>query len=116
MIQIESRPKINNRRKYPRMDLTNRCSITIVSENKVIEGKLDNISANGFAFLCDAPFFADSKGTDILLNILSFDLPDQAALEGHIIRSSDDEGMYIVGCQMPEDNMAIKDYVEQLLG
>ena len=60
--------------------------------------------------------FADSKGTDILLNILSFDLPDQAALEGHIIRSSDDEGMYIVGCQMPEDNMAIKDYVEQLLG
>ena len=27
-----------------------------------------------------------------------------------------DEGMYIVGCQMPEDNMAIKDYVEQLLG
>ena len=77
---------------------------------------MENISANGFAFLCDAPFFADSKGTDILLNILSFDLPDQAALEGHIIRSSDDEGMYIVGCQLPEDNMAIKDYVEQLLG
>lgn len=50
---------------------------------------MENISANGFAFLCDAPFFADSKGTDILLNILSFDLPDQAALEGHIIRSSD---------------------------
>ena len=115
MIQIESRPKINNRRKYPRMDLTNRCSITIVSENKVIEGKLDNISANGFAFLCDAPFFADSKGPDILLNILSFDLPDQAALEGHIIRCSDNEGLYIVGCQMPEDNFFIRDYVKEHL-
>ena len=77
---------------------------------------MENISANGFAFLCDAPFFADSKGADILLNIISFDLPDQATLEGHIIRSSNDEGMYIVGCQMPEDNMAIKEYVEKLLG
>ena len=76
---------------------------------------MENISANGFAFLCDAPFFADSKGTDILLNILSFDLPDQAALEGHIIRSSDDEGMYIVGCQMPGDDFFIRDYVKSRL-
>lgn len=77
---------------------------------------MENISANGFAFLCDAPFFANSKGADITLNILSFALPNQATLEGHIIRSSNDDGMYIVGCQMPEDNMAIKEYVEQLLG
>ena len=116
VVEITGSPNILNRRKYPRADLSNFCNITVKNTGETFQGRMENISANGFAFLCDAPFFADSKGTDILLNILSFDLPDQAALEGHIIRSSDDEGMYIVGCQMPEDNMAIKDYVEQLLG
>ena len=116
VVEITGSPNILNRRKYPRADLSNFCNITVKNTGETFQGRMENISANGFAFLCDAPFFADSKGTDILVNILSFDLPDQAALEGHIIRSSDDEGMYIVGCQMPEDNMAIKDYVEQLLG
>ena len=31
-------------------------------------------------------------------------------------RCSDDEGVYIVGCQMPEDNYAIRNYVDSLLG
>ena len=114
-ITITTRPRINNRRKYPRMDLNNTCTIKFKNSDTEYAATMENISANGFAFLCDAPFFADSKGTDILVNILSFDLPDQAALEGHIIRSSDDEGMYIVGCQMPEDNYYIQTYVNEQL-
>ncbi len=37
-------------------------------------------------------------------------------LEGRIIRCSDDNGLYIVGCQMPEDNFYILEYVEKNLG
>ena len=49
-IQIESRPKINNRRKYPRLDISNACTITL-TDGTTIEGKLDNLSANGFALI-----------------------------------------------------------------
>lgn len=36
-------------------------------------------------------------------------------LEGRVIRCSDDEGSYIVGCQMPEDDFFIRDYVSERL-
>ena len=95
--------------------MSNRCTITVKKTGKTYSGKLDNISANGFAFLSDNSFFADSKGSEISVQIENFDLPGNSVLEGKIIRSSDNEGMYIVGCQMPADNLAIKDYVEKHL-
>lgn len=52
-INIESRPKINNRRKYPRLDVSNTCT--------------------------------------------------------------NNEGLYIVGCQMPGDDFLIRDYVKERL-
>ena len=114
-ITITTRPSIVNRRKYPRLDISNRCTITVKKTGTTYSGKLDNISANGFAFLADNSFFADSKGSEISVQIENFDLPDNSVLEGKIIRSSDNDGMYIVGCQMPADNLAIKDYVEKHL-
>ena len=120
-IIIESRPKINNRRKYPRADLSNTCSITIAdttADNSLplpIDATMDNISANGFAFLTKDPFFADHKGADIHITIHDFDLPNHNELTGHVIRCSNNEGMYTVGCQMPEDDFFIRDYVKQLL-
>lgn len=48
---IESRPKINNRRKYPRVDIDNSCTVTIKDTGRSIECKLDNISANGLHLL-----------------------------------------------------------------
>ena len=76
---------------------------------------MDNISANGFAFLTKDPFFTDHKGADIHVTIHDFDLPNHNELTGHVIRCSNNEGMYIVGCQMPENDFFIRDYVKQLL-
>lgn len=110
-IQIESRPKINNRRKYPRLDISNACTITL-TDGTTIEGKLDNLSANGFAFLTHDNYFATHKGVDIHVKIHNFDLPQHDELEGHVIRCSNNEGLYIVGCQMPGDDFFIRDYVK----
>lgn len=66
-INIESRPKINNRRKYPRLDVSNTCTITPADGTTVIEGKLDNLSANGFAFLTHDNYFATHKGAVITM-------------------------------------------------
>ncbi len=111
-IQIESRPKINNRRKYPRLDISNACTITLADGTTTMEGKLDNLSANGFAFLTHDNYFATHKGVDIRVKIHNFDLPQHDELEGHVIRCSNNEGLYIVGCQMPGDDFFIRDYVK----
>lgn len=114
-INIESRPKINNRRKYPRLDVSNTCTITPADGTTVIEGKLDNLSANGFAFLTHDNYFATHKGAVITMKIHNFDLPQHDVLEGRVIRCTNNEGLYIVGCQMPGDDFLIRDYVKERL-
>ena len=116
VLQLSARPEIKNRRKYPRADVSNPCTITLKDSDTTFSGQLDNISANGFAFLIRDPFFMDHKHADVAIDIQNFALSDQSHLEGHVIRCSDDEGVYIVGCQMPEDNYAIRNYVDSLLG
>lgn len=110
-ITVASRPKIKNRRKYPRMDINNKCKITIQNSGKVIDARLDNISANGFALLTEDSYFKDNKDAKITIEIEDFDLPKHNILEGKVIRCSENEGMYIVGCQMPEDDNVIREYV-----
>lgn len=112
-VQISSRPKINNRRKYPRMDISNDCIITVPENGQEFNGKMDNISGNGFAFTTDSVFFANAKGTKITLQIQHFDTPSHSLLEGRVIRCSNNEGHYIVGCQMPEDDPFLMKYVEE---
>lgn len=114
-ITIMTRPKINNRRKYPRMDIGNACTIRFTDSDRVYSATMDNISANGFAFLATDSIFAQSKGANIVVTIQDFELTNHDVLEGHIIRCSDDNGLYIVGCQMPEDNFYILEYVEKNL-
>lgn len=114
-ITIKSRPKINNRRKYPRIDLANTCTIAITGTDTVIEGTMDNLSANGFAFLTHDPYFTEHKKVDITLTIHNFELADHHVLSGRTIRCSNNEGLYIVGCQLPEDDFFIRDYVRQKL-
>ena len=112
-IHISSAPHIINRRKYPRIDLSNICTIKIKDTGETFTGRLDNLSANGFAILAKDAFFANCKGKDILVTIHNFDMPDHAELDGRIIRCSNNEGVYIIGCQMPDDNSYIRSYVEK---
>jgi len=62
-----------------------------------------------------SPVFADCHGKEISVSIHNFALPSHAELNGRIIRCSDNDGMYIIGCQMPEDDYQIKKYVESCL-
>lgn len=114
-IIINTRPRINNRRKYPRMDLNNACTIKFKNSNTEYAATMDNISANGFAFLATDNIFTQSKNASVTVTIHDFALPDHNVLEGRIIRCSDDNGLFIVGCQMPEDNFYILEYVEKNL-
>lgn len=114
-ITITTRPRINNRRKYPRMDLNNTCTIKFKNSDTEYAATMENISANGFAFLTTDKIFTQSKNAEVIITIHDFALPNHNVLEGRIIRCSDDNGLYIVGCQMPEDNFYILEYVENNL-
>ena len=72
-----------------------------------------NISANGFAFAVRDELFAESKGKNVILKVDRFDVLEGKDLEGCIIRSSNNDGEYIVGCRMPQDSEAIKEYVSK---
>lgn len=112
-IQTNSLPVIANRRKYSRIDLSNTCTITIPGSDDKISGTLDNLSANGFAFFTNDNFFMDNKGIDISIEIDKFALPNHNKLSGRVIRCSENDGVYIVGCQMPDDDTIIRDYINK---
>ena len=113
-VRIDANPQIINRRKHPRMPLKDACEIILTDEpEKKYRGRMTNVSANGFAFCVRDEFFAQAKGKKISVRIPGFEVLKGKALEGVIIRSSDNEGEYIVGCRMFEDSAVIKEYVSK---
>ena len=115
-LHIETNPKVINRRKHPRLPMRNSCDVVFKSSGTAFKGNMVNISAGGFAIACKAPEFAKAVGQHIRLIIHDFELTSGTELSGIIIRSSNDQGTYIVGCRMPEDNMEIQQYVESKIG
>ena len=113
---VDTNPQVFNRRKYPRMPLSNICIIRMKDSDKPYTGKMVNISANGFAFAVKDKLFADNKGQDVIVDIKDFDVLEGKELEGCIIRSSNNDGEYIVGCRMPQDSVVIKDYISANFG
>lgn len=112
-LTIGTNPQVYNRRKYPRMPLDNKCTISVDGTDITYYGHMVNISANGFAFSVNDSSFENMKGKNIVIEIDNFDVIKDKEIQGCIIRCSNDEGNYIVGCRMPEDSNEIKDYVNK---
>lgn len=110
---VETNPQVFNRRKYPRMPLNNTCFIRVKGDDKSYLGRMVNISANGFAFASRDVLFGNIKGKDVMVEVNDLSILKGKALEGCIIRSSNNDGEYIVGCRMPADSEAIRDYVSR---
>ena len=108
----EEPPKVFNRRKHPRLPTANACQITLLSDDKFVNGRMVNISAGGYAFSSRDEDFSKRIGEEVLLKISNFELLQDKALQGTIIRASNDNGTYIVGCRMAEDNEQIMEYVK----
>lgn len=112
-LTVATNPQVFNRRKYPRMPLDNKCTIRINGQDTVYAGKMVNISANGFAFSVNDSVFQSTRGKNLTLDVQGFDVLGDKPLEGCVIRCSNNDGEYIIGCRMPEDSEAIKDYVSK---
>lgn len=107
-------PSVFNRRKYPRMPIYNSCTITVDESDRTYDGKMVNISAGGFACNILSKEVEALKDKCVKLSIPDFALPEGRALEGTVIRiTNNQDGTPTIGCRMSEDNMAIRDYVNQ---
>ncbi len=112
-LRVETNPQVFNRRKYPRMPIANKCSVRLKDDKVSYSGRMVNISANGFAFATKEVIFSENKGEDLIVNVDGFDILEGKALQGCIIRSSNNDGEFIIGCRMPEDSAVIKEYVSK---
>lgn len=112
-LTVASLPSIVNRRKYVRMPVNNKCTVTFKGGADVYEGTMVNISANGFAFQTRETEFADCKGENIIVKVPDFPVEQGRVLEGTIIRSTDNDGSHIVGCRMTEARIEIGNYVSR---
>lgn len=110
---VNGNPKVMNRRKHKRMPMNNDCTLKLKASDKTFAGKMVNISAGGFAFSTTAKEFADIRGRMVNVTINGFALLGGQAIDGMVIRISDNNGQYILGCRMLEDNQAIDDYVKE---
>lgn len=115
-VTVHVSPSVMNRRKYARLPVTSPCTLTLKNTKETFDGTMINISANGFAFATRHERFANLIGKLVRVSVPDFVLPEARQLEGRIIRSTDNEGEYIIGCRMLEDNVAICNYVKQHKG
>lgn len=112
-VKVESHPKVFNRRKHPRMPISNSCVATIDQNGSTIEGTMVNISAGGFAFYSYDRVLKAAKGSNITLTAEGLNLNEGSAMRGCIIRVTDNEGQYIVGCRMINERNDILEYVDK---
>lgn len=110
-ITVSGNPKVVNRRKYPRMPLNIACDIEM--DGRMYSGQMVNISANGYAIQTKAPEILNKKNSMITIYGKGFQILEDMPLAGYVIRITNNEGTYIVGCRMLEDSEVIRDFVEQ---
>ncbi len=87
--------------------------ISLAGSDAVYPAEMLNISASGFAFKTLAREVQHTKGMLATIRVKGFALLEDTPLKGYIIRITDNDGEYIVGCRMPEDNKRIEEYVKR---
>lgn len=79
--------------------------------------KLRIVVDNVLYFWEDVNIFASDnvEGAEykLTVDIVDFSVLGNENLEGRIIRLSNNDGEYIVGCRMPEDNDEIREYISK---
>lgn len=113
-VTVSGKPVVVNRRKYPRMPMTNPCMLVGERGEQICRGALVNISANGFAFSMPDTQTAPQVRQMVRLTVDGFAHIDPACrLEGAVIRCSTRDGRHVIGCRMSGDNLHIMKYVKE---
>lgn len=112
-VVTSSTPKVMNRKKTPRLDITCPCEITIDGSSKTYTGQMLDVSANGMAFTSTDSVFKTAEKKIVTVTIPELPIPEARTINGCIMRCKESSNGYILGCRLPEDNLAIQEYIEK---
>lgn len=110
-VRADGQPTVANRRKYPRLSLTNPCGITLKS-GETSTGNMTNISANGLSFTTENAEIKMGELLKIHINHFIVQEPLSAVAIRKAVLS---KGIIQYSCRMLDDNMEIAEYVESKL-
>ena len=110
-MKVEGNPIVKNRRKFPRLSLSNACEVTLKSGD-VKRGIMVNLSANGLSFITEDH---DLKMGELLkFQIKNFAI--QKSLPAVAIRKAIlANGSTQYSCRMLDDDMDIAAYIDARL-
>ena len=108
-VRVDGKPKVANRRKFPRISMNNSCTVN-TKTIQGIEGAMVNISANGLAFTTKDTRI--KKGDILHITVKNFEVKN--SLVAVAIRDTTlGNGMIQYSCRMLDDDMDIAKYVEE---
>lgn len=109
---VVGNPKVSNRRKYARLPISRPCHFVLEGYDIPLLGTIVNLSAGGFAFFSSAEELKDAKGKILTANVDNIPELTGVDLEGSIIRITEHNGVYIVGCRMLYDQLDVQNYID----
>jgi len=112
-ITVNGHPKVLNRRKFPRMPLKNFCTVDFVGMTTAVSAHMVNISAGGFAFASTDDRVEECKGKNLRIQIENCPIPTAKELQATVIRVTNNDGQYFVGCRLLEERDDIMNYVAE---
>lgn len=113
-ITVEGDPAVMNRRRFPRMPLSNACVVLSAKNGTTYNGHLVNISAGGFAVSIPASGKLPEEKDILRLKIENFGhIVPSGMLEGMVIRANVRNGSCVMGCRMAADHPGIMKYVQE---
>lgn len=110
MLRPKGNPIIKNRRKYPRLALSNECSVK-VKAGKIFKATMSNISAGGLSFITNDSIELKS-GSLIRVTINNFGIKKELPVV--VIRETSMSNNQIqYSCRMLDDDIEIEKYVNE---
>jgi len=110
-VSVIGTPSVINRRKYKRIPISNSCEIKTADDSVTAKGTMVNISAGGYAFKTSDKRVTESKDSTVKLVINNFSPLEGREVAAKILRVSEKDQKYTVGCQVYEEHPEV--YLEE---
>ena len=104
MVNVIGAPNVANRRKHKRIPISNTCEIKTTDRNVEAKGTMVNISAGGYAFKTSDKRIVEGKNSTVKITIDNFPAVEGKELAGRILRVSEKNREYTIGCQTYDEH------------
>ena len=107
IVTVTGNPTVINRRKNKRIEISNECTVNATFLMNPVSATMLNISSDGFAFTTTDTKLSQNKGNMLRLEIHDYEPLRGKSISGQIVRVSNDNGRYIIGCRSSNEHKEV---------